>query len=148
MASPLKLNETVTFGKTGSVREMDPYGFDLSEPSLSWTQEEVAGFSVTVASVPMDSPLRLHISARPFIYERNIDRQQFFLFINGLYVGFRTIATAEVIEFVLPRNVLSPRGLRVEFAIPTAASPKSLGISQDVRKLGIAISEISLTLQK
>jgi hypothetical protein len=44
--------------------------------------------------------------------------------------------------------MLSPRGLRFEFVIPTASSPKSLGISQDIRKLGIAISEISIAVRK
>jgi hypothetical protein len=148
MAAPLRLNENVTFGRTGSVREMEPYGFDLSEQSMSWTQEEVAGFSVMVGSVPPDAVLRFHIGATPFIHTGYIERQQFFVFINGLYVGFRSLTTAEKVEFVLPRNVLSARGLRVEFVIPTASSPKTLGISNDVRKLGIAISEVSLAVHK
>lgn len=145
----LKLNEAVTFGKSGSIREMDPYGFDLSEPSISWTQDEVAGFSVALGgTVPLDAVLRLNISGRPFIQADHIERQQFFVFINGLYVGFKTLTTAAETQFVLPRNVLSPRGIRVEFVIPTASSPKSLGISEDIRKLGIAISAVSLALQK
>jgi hypothetical protein len=148
MAAPLRLNENVTFGRSGSIRDLDPYGFDLSEQSMSWTQEEAAGFSVMVASVPSDIPLRFHVGATPFIQAGHIDRQQFFVFINGLYVGFRSLTSAEKVEFVLPRNVLSARGLRVEFVIPTATSPKTLGISNDVRKLGIAISEVSLTVNK
>ena len=148
MAAPLRLNENVTFGRTGSVREMDPYGFDLSEQSMSWTQEEVAGFSVMVGSVPPDAVLRFHVVATPFIHTGYIERQQFFVFINGLYVGFRSLTAAEKVEFVMPRNALSARGLRVEFVIPTASSPKTLGISHDVRKLGIAISEVSLAVHK
>ena len=145
MVGLIKLNENVTFGKTGSIRAMEPYGFDLSEQSISWTQEEVAGFSVMVGSVPPDSALRFNIGATPFIHAGCVDRQQFFVFINGLYVGFRTLTVAEKVDLVLPRNLLSPRGLRVEFVIPTALSPKSLGISDDVRRLGIAISEVSLS---
>lgn len=148
MTSPLRLNENVTFGRTGSIRDMEPYGFDLSEQGISWTQEEVAGFSVMISSVPPDAALRFHIGATPFIQPGHVDRQQFFVFINGIYVGFRTLIVAEKVELVLPRTVLSPRGFRVEIVIPTALSPKSLGISNDIRKLGIAISEVSLAIQK
>jgi hypothetical protein len=148
MAGSVKLNEPVTFGKAGSIRSMEPYGFDLNEPGLSWTQEEVAGFSVMIGALPPDAILRLRIAASPFIQTGHIDRQQFFVFINGIFVGFRTLAGYDDVEFLVPRNVVAPRGLRVEFVMPTAASPKSLGISQDVRKLGIAISGLSFALQK
>jgi hypothetical protein len=148
MAAPLKLSEAITFGKSGKIRELDPYGFDLSENSMSWTQEEVAGFSATMAALPSEPVLRLVIGATPFTYSGHVAQQQFFLFLNGLYIGFRTLAVAEKVEFILPRNVISARGLRFELVIPTAASPKSLGISNDVRKLGIAVSEIILTVQK
>ncbi len=145
----LKLNEAVTFGKNGSIREMDPTGFDLSEPGISWTQDEVAGFSLTLGgTVPLDAMLRLNIASRSFIQPERIERQQFFVFLNGLFVGFRTLTAAAEVQFALPRNVLSPRGVRVEFVIPTASSPKSLGLSEDIRKLGIALSSVSLALQK
>jgi hypothetical protein len=142
-------NEIVTFGRNGNIKDMDPYGLDLSEQSYSWTQEEVAGFSIMFgSSMPIDAALRLHVAARPFIQASHIDRQQFFVFVNGLYVGFRTLVVAAEIEFILPRNTQSPRGLRIEFVIPTASSPKSAGISQDIRKLGIALEKLRLVLQK
>jgi len=145
----VKLNEVVTFGKSGSVAEMEPYGFDLSEPGHSWTRDEVAGFSLSLGgTVPLDTAIRLHITARPFIQPGHVERQQFFVFVNGLHVGFRTVTAATDVQFVLPRNALSPRSTRVEFVIPTALSPKSLGISQDVRRLGIALSAVSFNSQK
>src|ERR1700683_1246989 len=146
MAAPLKLSDAITFGRSGQIRGLDPYGFDLSEDSMSWTQEEVAGFSASMAALPSEPVLRLVIGATPFIYAGHVARQQFFLFINGLYIGFRTLTVPEKVEFILPRNVVTARGLRFELVIPTAASPKSLGISNDVRKLGIAVSEIILTI--
>jgi len=126
---------------------MDSYGFDLSENGLSWTKSEVAGFSVMLGAVPPDSVLSLRVAAQPFIKADQILRQHFFVFINGTYIGFRILETYEDLEFVLPRNVLSTRGMRLEFVIPTASSPKSVGVSQDVRKLGIAISGVSFTLR-
>jgi len=145
----LKLNEPVTFGKSGSIRDMDPYGFDLSEHGISWTQDELAGFSASVAGpVPLDAILCLTVTARPFIQPGKIEHQQLFVFVNGLFVSFRTLTAAEDMEFVLPSNAFASRGLCVEFVIPTASSPKSLGISQDIRKLGIAVTAVLLKLQK
>ncbi len=148
MTASLKINENVSFGKGGNIREMEPYGFDLSEQGISWTVEQAAGFSVMVGSVPTDVGLRFHAGITPFIHPGQVDQQQFFVFINGIYVGFRTLDSAAKVDFALPRNVLSPRGVRVEFVIPTASAPKGLGISQDIRKLGIAVSEVSFALQK
>lgn len=145
MESPGKVLATVTFGKNGSVRKMQPYGFDLSEPTISWTQEEAAGFVLMIEALPPDQVVRLDIDAKPFIQAGRVDRQQLFVFINGLYVGFRTLAVAERVQFALQRSVLSPRGMRIEFVLPTASAPKSLGTGSDVRKLGIAISEVALS---
>lgn len=138
MPGTAKLNKTITFGKDGKIRELDAYRFDMSEPSISCSQDEVAGFSFAMFALPPESGLRIIAGATPFIHAGHVSQQQFFIFVSGLYIGFRTLVVARKIDFVLPRNSMSPRGLRVEFVIPTAVSPKRLGISHDVCKLGIA----------
>ena len=144
MPGTLKINEPVTFGKAGRIKDFDPYGFDLSEPSMSWTQEETARLTVMIAGLPPEPTLRLGIDATPFIHSNRVLQQQFFVFVNGLYVGFRTLAGPEQFNFPLPRTAISPRGVRFEFVIPTAVSPKSLGISDDIRKLGISLSQMTI----
>jgi hypothetical protein len=148
MAAAIRLNELITFGKAGRIKELDPFGFDLSEAGICWTQEEVAGFTVQLNAPPAEAQLKIILNVTPFTKDGQVSQQQLFIFINGLFVGFRTILSSEKLEFPLPRNVLSPRGMRVEFAIPTASSPKALGLSQDIRKLGVAISEFSIKDQK
>ena len=105
MAGSIKLNENLTFGKTGRIREMDPHGFDLSEPSISWTKDETAGLTVIPTAVPPDASLRMTVGATPFIHPGHANRQQFFVFINGRYIGFKTLAVAEKINFTLPRSL-------------------------------------------
>lgn len=148
MAGALRINEALTFGKNGKIKELDPYGFDLSEPSLSWTKEEVAGFTLSSLTVPPDQMLRMVIGATPFVHPELMARQEFFLFINGLFVTFRSLTNSEKVNVPLPRNVISPRGMRFELVVPTAASPKALGLSDDVRKLGIAISDLTIIAEK
>jgi hypothetical protein len=148
MAGVLRLNESLTFGKTGKIKDLDAFGFDLSETAISWTKDEVAGFTLGSLSAPPESALRLTVAAAPFIHPAQISRQQFFVFINGLFVGFRTLPAAEKVSFAVSRNVISPRGMRFEFVIPTAVSPKSLGLSDDVRKLGIAFSDLTFSIEK
>ncbi len=148
MAGALRLNEALTFGKSGKVKDLDPYGFDLNEPSMSWTKDEVAGFTLSSLTVPPDQTLRLVVGATPFVHPELVLRQEFFVFINGLFVTFRSLSNAEKVNVPLPRSVISPRGMRFEFVIPTASSPKSLGLSDDVRKLGIALSDITIIAEK
>jgi hypothetical protein len=137
----------VTFGKTGTIGGMHPYGFELSEASFSWTIANTAGFSVTLAR-PL--PLHLHVSTwPPFLARGRVDRQELFVFASGVFLGFKNLSAAveENFAFPLPEYVPAPGGLlHVAFVIPTAIhSPKSLGIGPDTRKLGVPLTAVSIT---
>jgi hypothetical protein len=138
----IKLNEPITFGSEGKIREFEPYGFDLKEKELCWTVREEAGFSGNLGAVQGD--VRLQVSAMPYIPNEQVRKQQFFIFVNGQWTGFRSLSNFEVVEFILPRALVSARLVRIAFAIPTAVSPKELGLGEDVRKLGIAILKVAV----
>lgn len=144
MAQILKTNQALTFGKIGSIKEYEPFGFDLSETGQSWTTASTVGFSFATDGLVADPNLKLRIAASPFLHEGLIAEQQFYAYINGLFVGFEKLTTHQTMEFFIPRGAISARGCRATFVIPTAASPKALGISADIRKLGLAISSIAL----
>jgi hypothetical protein len=148
MPRNLKLNETITFGKNGSIKDFEPFGLDVSADVLSWTTEDMAGFAFTMEGLTPDPSLRLKLTVQPFVHEKRVTGQQFYIYINGLLVGFANLSGHQTLEFAVPRGAISPRGCRLSFVIPTAASPKSLGISADQRRLGIAVSAVSLVNQR
>jgi hypothetical protein len=147
MPNNLKLNEVVTFGKKGTIQRLEPFGFDLSEELLSWTIEDMAGFSFAIEGA-LDPNLRLKITAQPFVDQKKLVQQQFFVYLNGIMVGFCSLTGYQTMEFAVPRSAISTRGCRITFVIPTATSPKTLGLSADRRKLGIALSSVALITAK
>jgi hypothetical protein len=137
MAGNIKLNEPITFGSDGTIGDFEPYGFDLGERELSWTAREEAGFSANFGAVQTD--LRLQLSAMPYVPEGLVVHQQIFVFANGQWLGFRSLSAFQILEFVLPRALISARLVKIGLAIPTAVSPKQLNLGEDVRKLGLAL---------
>ena len=148
MAKDLKLGEEITFGAGGTINQYDPFGFDLAEPGLSWTAEEFAGFTFAVANLPAEAQPRLRVVAQPFLHPERITQQQVFIHLNGLLLGFAILSGYGTTEFPVPRTAIPGRGrCRLTFAIPTAASPQSLDLGADQRRLGIAVSAVSLIAQ-
>lgn len=144
MAKILKLNQALTFGKIGSIQDYEPFGFELSEAGQSWTVQGMAGFTFAADAVAADPNLKIRLVVTPFLYDDRILQQQLYVYINGLLAGYAALTGHETLEFPIPRGATSTRGSRVCLVIPTAVSPKSLGISADLRQLGVAVTSVTL----
>lgn len=143
MSDLLKLNQQLTFGKTGTIRAFNPFGFDLNEIGQSWTSEEMAGLSFTPGDM-LSANQRLLITATPFLCPGKLTEQPLYVYLNGLMVGFAKFAGSRTIALPVPRAAISARASRLLLVIPNAASPKSLGLSGDERALGLAVSSLAL----
>jgi hypothetical protein len=139
----VKLNEPVTFGMNGSIKNLMPFGFDLGESPSSWTTAQTAGFSLAIPPPQVD--VYFQMTASPFLVEGRITGQQVFAFANGLWMGFHTFSGHTTTDFLLPRAALSSRAIRFTLVVPSAVSPNSLGLSKDLRHLGILISSVVIS---
>lgn len=137
MPGNIKLNEPITFGSNGTIADYEPYGMDLGEKGLAWTSKEEAGFSANFGALQAD--VRLQLTVSPYVPADLVPQQQVFVYVNGTWVGFRQVAGHQVLEFTLPRSLVSARLVRIGLAIPTAVSPKRLNLGEDMRKLGVAL---------
>lgn len=139
----LRPEEVITFGAKGSVREFSPRGFDLDEPdSLSWTNRPTA--SLDFLAMPARTELAVELRVIPFLADGKVMSQQVSFYINGVWVGFETLVAGVVLRFDVPRAAFAQRSNRFSIAIPTAKSPKELGLSDDVRQLGLALQSFAL----
>ena len=134
-------NEAITFGRTGTARKLNCSGIDFDEDTgRSWTHAPVAELDCSL-SFPRQDVL-LEIEASPYLVPNRISVQKMFIYLGGSFIGYCALTGHSVREFLVNRNTVANRFTRLSLVIPTAVSPLSLGLSEDVRELGICLSSI------
>ncbi len=140
----LQFNEPITFGPSGSARELNPTGISFEDSGpYSWTIAPVAEIEIQLPLAR--ETITLEVNATPFTPENTIASQQVFIYLNGLFQGFCSMDKREKKSITITRAALSTRPSKLTFVIPTAASPKSVGIGPDIRELGLALNTITFT---
>ena len=137
-----KYNEPITFGRHGSAVELHCTGIDFSEDGTqSWTSAPVAEMDIQLPFARQDVTMR--IEASPFLVAGQVAVQKVFIYLGGLFVGYYALRGHAERTFPVNRAVVSGRMSRLALVIPTAASPLSMNMSEDLRELGIYLSTIT-----
>lgn len=138
----ISYNEPITFGRFGSAKALNCTGIDFSENGAqSWTSSPVAELDIQLPFARQD--VMLHIEAAPYVIPDMVPVQKMFIFVAGLFTGYTTLTTHGTSVFPVNRSVVSGRAARMSLVIPTAVSPSALGISEDMRELGIYLTSIT-----
>lgn len=121
-------------------------GWWASEPWGVWSIEPEA-LLVLPAGLATDGALWLRVQARSLI-AGELSRQRVEVVVNGRFVAeweFTTESPVGERAAVIPAEVAGPREpLRITFRVPDAASPASLGVSADTRRLDIGLQWLRL----
>jgi hypothetical protein len=135
-------NDSITFGRAGTATRLNSSGIDFGEDTgRSWTSAPVAELECPLSFPRQD--VILEIDASPFTVPGHVSVQKMFIFLGGAFVGYTALAGHAVREFPVNRNTITGRSTRLALVIPTAASPSSLGLSDDLRELGIYLASIT-----
>lgn len=137
----IRWGQPVTFGLKGSARQAAPIALDFTEANASWTTDHFCGFDVRLPLAQRDVTARFAVS--PYLYKDQVLKQDFWIFMNGLLVGYSSLTGIGEVSFSVPKAVLAAREVQLRFTIPTAAQPKSLGVSADERRLGVLLQEVT-----
>jgi hypothetical protein len=138
----INYNEPVMFGRSGSAKTLGCSGIDFSEDGFeSWTNSAVAEMDVSLLIPRQDVVFEIH--AAPFVVTDRLISQNVFIFMAGFFIGYCTLTAPAVREFTVARNLISGRLMRLSLVIPTARSPHSLNISDDLRELGLHLRSIT-----
>jgi len=85
------------------------------------------------------------MTLKSFLHPQKVPVQRVQVWISDEKVGelVETTGGFHVVELVVPPHLFKPSGrTEVRFELPDAKSPVSLGIGQDKRVLGMAVSSI------
>jgi hypothetical protein len=83
------------------------------------------------------------MDAFAFSHPGKVENQQLFIFINGLFQGFHLFRDRETKAFPITRSAISSRSTLLSFVLPAAITPHSVGLSDDLRSLGLAFFSIT-----
>jgi hypothetical protein len=134
----------LTFGKDGNFKPYQDGGWSNDRSgTTTWTRERRVGLQLPM---PMPSgAVRMRLQVKPFLVPDELDRQRIGISVNGSQVT-RLELTREgfqELELLIPAELFSDAGPnRIEFDLPDARSPKSLGRSRDLRELALAFMEL------
>lgn len=122
-----------------SIRGFSPFGGD--QPSVYWA---TGPSSCVLVNTPIiDHAFNLHIEGQPFLFDGVteqkikilVDQQKIGEFINGTSMSL-------VIPSALSKAISEDNKISLCLIFPNAVSPKEVGLNNDGRKLGYAISAL------
>ncbi|MEO8434564.1 MAG: hypothetical protein ABI596_06690 [Pyrinomonadaceae bacterium] len=118
------------------------YGWSVPETAARWTDrgKAVIAFRMAPAGAAM---LRLRLA--PLLVAGKLDQQRLSIKINNQPLGTLTLQESEAREYstLVPARLLSDQNV-LTLELPDAESPKNLGISEDTRRLGVAVQWLQI----
>jgi hypothetical protein len=121
------------------------YGWSWNEPEIRWSDGREAAiiFALNEAS---NSVLQIRIG--PFVFPGKVDEQRVDIAINGQPIEHLVLKDGEIRTYSLTvsKDILKNKNI-LTFNLPDAASPKSLKVGGDLRKLGVKVEWMQLQTQ-
>jgi hypothetical protein len=95
--------------------------------------------------VPLSFDPSIEIEVSPFIAPPQVTKQRLTLMVNGEEVGQSEITASGKIGFKVRRDLwLKNNTAIVEFILPDAVSPKSIGFNEDARVIALAFRSLTI----
>jgi hypothetical protein len=135
--------EVVRLGAGSGSERFKKDGWSDTEKEFTWT----TGYSAKLAFLipPASGPLNLRMRLTGLLKPPQRTRQVVTVLANGQKIAEWQVANTADFIAVIPAGLVKDGGLlTLELQTPNPASPKSLGIGDDSRVLGVLCSEMAI----
>jgi len=136
-------SKVLNFTTRGNALPYCVSGWGEPETGLVWTDGPNARLSFSIR--PPKSDISLLMTCAPFLVEGKVPFQELHVFVNFLRVGFAVLPAPTEVAVDIPKHVFASPQVQIDFYLPRASSPASLGVGTDLRQLGVAVSRLMLT---
>lgn len=138
------IGEKISFGASGNSKPFKVSGWSDAEPKHSWTDGVVSVLAMRIPPTP--EPLTLKMKLGGFTKDPEVPSQAVEVIANDQKIADWDVRELEEYAAPIPPSISQIGGLlTITLKIPKAVSPKSLGMGQDPRLLGLTCFEVSLT---
>ena len=134
----------INFGQGGGSEEYRTSGWSHTEQKFTWTLGNSAKLSLPIGN--QSGPLNLNAAMAAFTHLPELASQPVEVFVNGEKLGdWQVNSNMAGYHVVIPAEKLKGVStLEIEFRTPKAISPKSVGLSEDGRVLGVCLASLEL----
>ena len=130
-----------SFGLEGSARPFMREGWSHSEPDYSWTDGTRS--RICLPHEPGEGQVVLEISLNPLLFPPVVRRQRLVIWVNGVEIGDEILVGECTLSLLVPPQASAGADcLDVQLDCPTAVVPAVITLTQDDRRLGVAVREM------
>ena len=143
-AKAYKWGGVLRFNARGNALPYLISGWAEPETDIIWTDGPNARLELPISEP--DSDLVLCLRCEPYLYAPRLETQEIHLYSNFFRVGFLELAEvgSHNLEVHLSKDVIRGPKLTLDFYLPKACAPAQVGSGSDVRRLGIAVSQLNI----
>jgi phosphoglycerol transferase len=146
IAKEVQIGDIIDFSQMGNSAQFIESGWSKQESRFRWTEGDRARIRLRV-SAPRDKEFSIMFTASPFLHPTH-PRQDVALVLNGREAGhfrFELGKPFPELRAIVDGSAIDPSGeLLIELLIDSPVSPAEVGLSTDIRWLGIAVSAMSI----
>lgn len=136
-----QLGTIIRFNDSGSSERFRGSGWSYTEADHTWTEGNSA--FLTFSGLAPSQPLTLKMALAGLTKDPQLHAQTAAVYANGKKVADWQVAGRKEYIVSIPADVMGDTGtLVIEFRIPKAVSPKSLGVNTDPRILGLCVFQL------
>jgi hypothetical protein len=132
----------ISFNQGGNAARYQVSGWNAIETEGCWTEGETAALAFILP--PTDGDIVFKATMSGFTKPPELPSQPVDVFINGKQVTHWEIAVKGLVQMKVPADFVRDGQLQIEFKLPRASSPASLGVSVDQRRLGLRFFDLEL----
>jgi len=143
-AAVYRIGTEVGFGPSSSGISLLANGWSAPDPGgFTWSAAPDACLRFSIATPTRDMVGRLDVM--PFVVAGTVVEQRMEIYFNHVRVGYAELqAGRQSVAFALPRELFIMRTASLLLHIPGAVSPQQLGLSDDQRRLGVALWSLQI----
>ncbi len=139
---PYKLDSRITFGKAGNAEQYQGMGWSGPDNGFTWTDGKNVSLIIPIKKPVSNLMLKAKIS--PYIAGA-VQKQKVRIYVGGKVLGEWDVVSGGEYNLLISENFIKNGWLELYFELPDAISPAELRISDEPRKLGIAVNSITIS---
>lgn len=138
------IGQRIDFAQGGASEKYRVSGWSKTEEKFTWSEGTSAKLLLPVGSD--GGPWLLKVTMAGLIHPPDLPAQPVEVYANDRKVADWQVGNTADFAATIPDEANKAGGkLDIEFRVPKAASPKSLGQNEDPRVLGICVHAVELT---
>jgi len=133
-----EIGNVINFGLDGNAESYQMGGWNFPGKDKNWTDSKISSLRLELFELP-NRELKLKVKFMPLF------PQKVLLYVDSEYIGEWYASDLKEYEMLIPKEIIKKKDFSINFVMPEATkSPKDLGISEDMKKLGIVVYSLEL----